>query len=77
MPIVFVAGSREEIRSGRGKVVVSLTQAAAALGVNEATFRRLVAQNAITPYPERIRGMPLYLEDEVEKLRLQREKQGY
>lgn len=77
MPIIFVAGTREEIRSGKGKVVIPLTQAAATLGVNEATFRRLIEKDKITPYPERIRGMPLYLEEEVEALRQSREKEGY
>ena len=77
MPIIFVAGSREEINSGKGKIVLPLTQAAAALNVNENTLRRMIERNEITPYPERMRGMPLFLEEDVEKLRRTREKQGY
>jgi len=77
MPILLVAGTKEELRSGKGKVVIPITQAAAALGVNENTLRRLIEKNQITPYPERMRGMPLFLEEEVEKLRESREKDSY
>jgi len=77
MPILIIVGSKDELRSGKGKVVIPITQAAAALGINENTFRRLIEKDLITPYPERMRGMPLFLEDEVEKLRESREKAGY
>ncbi len=72
MPIVVIAGTVEEVRSGKGQIVVTHTEAAAIAGVSFSTIRRLVELNQLTPYPERALGSPVYLLSDIEKIRDER-----
>ena len=74
MPIAFVAGTEEEIKAGKGKLLLTATQAAARVGINERRLRQLVDKDEITPYEEKVCNMPLFLLEDVEALRQSRLK---
>ncbi len=77
MPIAFIGGTDEQIKAGKGDLLITRTQAAARLGMNEKRFSTLIEKDLITPYEERICNMPLFLADDVEKLRESRLKRGF
>jgi hypothetical protein len=77
MPIAFIAGTDEQIKAGKGELLLTTTQAAARLGMNERRLRMLVEQNVLTPYDERIFNVPLFVAKEIEQLRESRLKRGY
>ena len=77
MPLAIIAGSDEEIRSGKGQLMLTRTQAAARLGVSERRVNRFVEDGDLTPYEEKIFNSPLYPNDEVEHLRVSRLKRSY
>ncbi len=77
MPIAFFAGTDEQIRAGKGELLLSSTQAAVRLGLNERRLRMLVEEGVIAPYEERVYNMALYLATEVEKVRASRHKRGF
>lgn len=77
MPIGFIGGTDEEIRAGKGELLLTTTQAAYRLNTNENRVREFVNQNVLTPYEERVFNIPLFRASEIEKLRTQRLKRGY
>jgi len=77
VPILIVAGTEPELKTGKGEAMLFLTQAAARLGVTERTLRLYVEAGKITPYDERLMGSLLFPEAEVERFKLGRMKDGY
>jgi hypothetical protein len=77
MPIAIIAGTDEEIRSGKGRLMLTRTQAAARLGVAERRISDLVEEGEITPFEERLFHIPLFVADEVEELRKKRLKRYF
>lgn len=74
MPIAIVAGSDDEIKAGKAKLMLTRTQAAARLGVTEKRVGILVNNAELTPYEEKLFHIPLFPADEVEELRQRRLK---
>lgn len=74
MPIAIVAGSDDEIQSGKAKLMLTRTQAAARLGVTERRIKQFVDDMLLTPYEEKLFHIPLFPADEVETLRQSRLK---
>lgn len=72
-----MSGSPDDIRQGRGQIMLTVTQTAARLGVTERTVRRFVDATVLTPHEEKFANIPLFFEDDVEKLREERSKRGY
>lgn len=77
MPIAIVAGSDEELKAGKGRMMLTRTQAAARLGVAERRITGLVEEGQLTPYEERLFHIPLFPADEVEELRQKRLKRFF
>lgn len=77
MPIGFIGGTDEEIRTGKGELLLTTTQAAFRLGTNEGRVREFVSSDVLTPYEERVFNSPLFRAADVEKLRLARMKRGF
>lgn len=77
MSIVIVAGTPDDIRQGRGRIVLSVTQTAARLGVTERTVRRLVETAVLTPHEEKLANTPLFFEEDVERVRESRMRRGF
>ena len=77
LPIAFIAGTEEQIKAGKGELLMTTTQAAARLGLNERRLRMLVEEGELVPYEERVYNMALYVASEIEKLRTTRMKRGY
>lgn len=77
MPILIVAGSQEQLKQGKGESMLTITQAAARLGVGERTLRIYVGKGRITPYDERLMGCLLFSEPSVEELKESMMKDGY
>ena len=72
IPHVLV-GTPEEIRAGKGRTAITITQAAGRLGVSELSVRNLIAKGALASVA-RFAGALLFLEQEVEQLRIARER---
>ncbi|MFZ2152050.1 MAG: hypothetical protein WAV09_03020 [Minisyncoccia bacterium] len=78
MPIFTVYADTEALlRSGRGQVALTSTQAAARLGVPERRIRQFVNDAQLTPCPEKFGCSPLYLESDVMQLLESRKKSHY
>lgn len=78
MPIFTVyADTEQELRSGKGQVALTSTQAAAKLGVHERRIRAFVNEGILTPCPEKSGCSPLYLEADVMNLLESRKKAHY
>lgn len=77
MPIAIVVGDEQAIRSGKGKLALTSTQAAAKLGIHERSLRRIVTQGLITPCEEKHGAFLLFAEDDVEQLRKSRLRRSY
>lgn len=63
-----VVGTPEELAAGRGEIAVTITQAAARLGVSEKTLREWVEEGRIAPVG-RCARIALFRTGDVEKLR--------
>jgi len=74
MPIALIGGTHEEIERGEGKLLLTRTQAAVELGVAERRVRDFVTSGELTPFDERLYGMPLYEAAAVRQLRASRLK---
>lgn len=74
MPIAIVAGTDEEIRAGKGQLMLTRTQAAARLGVTERRVSHFVVNGELTPYEEKLFHVPLFPADEIEQFRKSRLK---
>lgn len=78
MPLwVVYADTEELLKSGRGELALSATQAAARLGTTERRVRALVMQGELTPVAEKHGVSPLYLERDVMELQEKRKKAHY
>lgn len=78
MPIFTIyADTEEALRSGKGQVALTSTQAAAKLGVHERSIRTFVKDGILTPCPEKSGCSPLYLECDVIQLLEDRKKRHY
>lgn len=77
MPILYIYGSPEELRSGKGRAIVTRVQAAARLGITERTISVMTQKAILTPCPERLGRIPMFFEEEVEELKEKREKEHY
>lgn len=77
MPIAIIAGTDEELRSGKGERMLTRTQAAARLGVTEKRIYEFVNRDELTPYEEKLFHIPLFPENEVEALRQRRLKRSF
>lgn len=69
MAIAILVGSDEQIRSNRGRLALTSTQAAARLEVSERTLRRYVEAGKITPHEEKCGTLSIFTLDDVEQLR--------
>lgn len=74
MPIAIIGGSDDEIRTGKAKLMLTRTQAAARLGVTERRIKQFVDDALLTPYEEKLFHIPLFPSDDVEELRQSRLK---
>lgn len=77
MPIVILVGENNEIERGQGRPALTRTQAAARLGIAEKSIYRMIENMELTPYKERLFNSPLFIEEDVEKLREKRLKNAY
>lgn len=80
MPVVTLAGSELEIKQGKGKILLTRTEAAARLGISERSLANIIADNKLTPYPERPAGcarMVYFLKDDVDSLKDERANNGW
>lgn len=77
MPIAFIAGTDEQIQAGKGELLLTTTQAAARLGMNERRLRMLVEEGKLKAYGERYCNVPLFVAKDVETLREAQLKRGF
>lgn len=80
MPVVILAGSVQELAAGKGKILLTRTEAAARLGISERSLANIIADNKLTPYPERPAGcarMVYFLRDDVDALKDERANDGW
>jgi hypothetical protein len=78
MPVwVIYADTEELLKSGRGELALSSTQAAARLGFAERRIRELVKGGELTPIPEKNGVSHLYLERDVMDLYERRKKMHF
>lgn len=77
MPIAIMAGTDDEIRTGKAQIMLTRTQAAARLGVTERRIKQFVDDGILTPYEEKLFHIPLFPSNEVEEVRQSRLKRGY
>lgn len=76
MPIaILVAKNEGDFRSRTGRLAMTMSQAAAHLGVHHKTFEGFEQEGRIEPWPERLGPFKLYLADEVEKLKEERARE--
>ena len=75
MPFFVVfAESEENLRAGKGQLVLQSTQAAAKLGVHERKIREFVNKGELTPCDEKFGCSPMYLERDIVELGERRKK---
>ena len=76
MPIaILVAKNEGDFRSGKGRLALTMSQAAGHLGVHHKTFEGFEQEGRIVPWPERLGPFKLYPADDVEKLKEERARQ--
>lgn len=74
---MIVAGTEAQLKEGKGEAMLTVTQAAARLGIGERTLRIYITKDRITPFEERLMGSLLFAESDVETLKQQMMKDGY
>lgn len=80
MPVVTLCGSSEELARGKGKPLLTRTEAAARLGISERSLANIIADNKLTPFPERPAGcarMVYFLLEDVDALKDERANNGW
>lgn len=80
MVLCIAIDSPDDIIKGRGKILLTRTEAAARLGISERSLANIIAANKLTPYPERPAGcarMVYFLADEVAALKDERANNGW
>ena len=80
MPVVVLAGSQDEIAKGKGRILLTRTEAAARLGISERSLANIISENKLTPYPERPAGcarMVYFLCEDVDALKDERANNGW
>lgn len=80
MPVLILAGSPEELSRGKGRPLLTRTEAAARLGISERSLANIIAADKLTPYPERPAGcarMVYFLLDDVVALKDERANNGW
>lgn len=78
--VITLAGTPEEISKGKGRMLLTRTEAAARLGVSERSLANIIADDKLTPYPERPAGcarMVYFLADDVDALKDERANNGW
>jgi hypothetical protein len=78
--VCLAISHHSDILAGRGKILLTRTEAAAKLGISERSLANLIAADKLTPYPERPAGcarMVYFLADDVESLRDERANNGW
>ena len=69
-----------DILAGKGRILLTRTEAAARLGISERSLANLISADKLTPYPERPAGcarMVYFLADDVEALKDERANNGW
>ena len=77
MPAVIIVGAADELKSGKGILALTSAQAAARIGCSIASLRLYVLQGKITPYPEKIGGIVIFKETDVETFKASRMGSNY
>jgi hypothetical protein len=70
----------EDIVRGKGKILLTRTEAAARLGISERSLANLISADKLTPHAERPAGcarMVYFLEEDVQALRDERANNGW
>lgn len=80
MVLCVAADSFEDLMKGRGRILLTRTEAAARLGISERSLANIIAADKLTPYPERPAGcarMVYFLEEDVQALKDERANNGW
>lgn len=80
MAVVTLCGSDAEIKAGKGRPLLTRTEAAARLGISERSLANIIADDKLTPYPERPAGcarMVYFLAEDVDSLKDERANNGW
>ena len=70
--LLMVVGTAEDLAAGRGETVITVTEAAAVLGVSRQAVSKMVASDRLVPLT-RYEGAWLFKESDVRKLRDERQ----